>query len=75
MLPKTYSAEGGSALGYVFIEKGLRWIEENSFEDCPALSEICYGGTEENWEKARTGYNHTPFLPVPVVYGQTAKTK
>ena len=56
-------------------KKGLRWIEENSFEDCPALSEICYGGTEENWKKARTGYNHTPFLPVPVVYGQTAKTK
>ena len=64
---------GCTSLGYVFIEKGLRWIEETSFEECPALREICYGGTEENWKKARTGYNHTPFLPVPVLFEQTPR--
>lgn len=68
-----YAFYGCTALEYVFIAKGLRWLEEDSFEDCTALKEICYGGTEENWRRAKTGYNYTPILEIPVLYGQTPK--
>lgn len=63
-----------SSLSYLFIEKGLRWVEESSFDGCSALKEICYGGTEANWRKASTGFNYRPFFDIPVLYEQTPKS-
>ena len=64
---------GCSSLSYVWLAKGLRWLEEDSFDDCPALKEICYGGTEEDWENVTEGYGCRPHFDTPVLYEQPKK--
>ncbi|MGN0467154.1 MAG: leucine-rich repeat protein, partial [Acutalibacteraceae bacterium] len=46
-----YAFENDTALEYVYLPSTLTTIESGALGNCTKITDICYGGSQEDWEK------------------------